>query len=45
MQLATAIARMQRLTACIEEYQGLQCTWKDVEPGFWQVLSTLDVLP
>ncbi len=45
MQLANAVACMQRLTACIEEDQRLHCTWKYVEPGFWQVVSSLDVLP
>ncbi len=45
MQLANAVACMQRLMACIEEYQRLHRTWKDVEPGFWQVVSALDVLP
>lgn len=45
MQLASVFACMQRLMACIKEYQRLHCTWKDVEPGFWQVVSSLDVLP
>ncbi len=45
MLLASAVARMQRLSFCIEEYQRLHRTWKDVEPGFWQIVSSLDVLP
>jgi hypothetical protein len=45
MQLANAVACMQRLMACIKEFQRLLYTWEDVEPGFWQVLSPLDVLP
>ena len=43
-QLANAAACMQRLMACIKEYQRLHRTREDVESGFWQVVSTLDVL-